>query len=56
MKWIQNNALKIASYTGGGLIATGALMLIPKSPWTLIVIGVLVLFFVFVSLVDDNIY
>jgi hypothetical protein len=44
----------IAAYIGLAFVTTGALMLIPWSAHTLLVIGGVILFATFVSLFDDH--
>lgn len=54
MKWIKHHPRQFAAYIGGALILSGVVMLIPKSPWTLITIGIAVLFFILVSICEEQ--
>lgn len=54
MNWIKRNPRLAASYVGGSFVVAGILMMLPRSPWTLIVVGCAVLFFTFVSIFDEG--
>ncbi len=55
MNWIKKHPRAFAAYIAGILITSGILIIIPKSPLTLIVLGVAILFCIGVSLLDDAI-
>ncbi len=54
MNWIKTHPRAFCAYLGLGFVAAGLLTMIPRSPWTLVVIGVSILFCVFVSLMPAD--
>lgn len=55
MNWIKTHQRHSWALLGAAMILAGILAQLPRSPWTLIVIGAMILFVVFVSLMPmDN--
>ena len=54
INWIKTHRRHTWELVGGVMIAAGVLMLISYSPYTLIVLGVLILIGVFMSLIPDD--
>lgn len=54
MNWLKQHARHCAAILGASMIATGIFLLIPPSPWILIVLGVLILLGTLVSLIPPE--
>lgn len=52
--WLKTHPRAAVSILGGGLMFAGVLALLPRSPWTLIVVGAACLFGVVVSCMPDD--
>ena len=50
--WIKEHPLRTANAFGASVLTSGLLLLIPQSPWSLVVIGVFIMFFATVIAFD----
>lgn len=51
--WLKTHPRFVATLIGSAFVGAGIIALVPHSPWTLIVIGCIILIAVLSSFVDD---
>lgn len=54
MNWIKSHVPHCWATLGAVLVVVGVLLLVPRSPYTLIVIGSGILFITLISILPDN--
>jgi hypothetical protein len=56
MNWIKKNPRKFATYVGTALTGSGLFCLVPWSPWTLVIAGIIILVCVVASYMEPGDY
>ena len=54
LNWVKARPATIAAIIGASFILTGVLLMIPRNPWTLIAIGVFILFCVMCAIFGES--